>query len=103
MDAKMENEITHTIFFAANPATLEMPYKQFFEGTCSKVTSDNGQYFYYLDCFEIDTTHPIYLNVLALMPETGGNLRLLIPHSLVMVIWKFQKGERVHGIGFLRS
>lgn len=104
MVTKAERGMSHVIFFSVNPATLEMPYKEFFEHTCSRVTSEDGNhYFYCLDCTKLDATHPIYLAVTAIIEASGKKLKFLIPHSMVLAIWELEKGESTQEIGFLRS
>jgi hypothetical protein len=91
-------DITHVIVFSVKP---EMPHKEFFEHLCGQVKTKDGQYLYCLDCTECDLSHPIYLDVTAVIQTTGKESKLLIPHSLVLAIVNVRKGER--GIGFLSS
>lgn len=103
MSTKTEKGRSHVIFLSVNPATLDMPHKEFFEKLCSQVTSEDGQYLYYLDCTELYDSHPIYLEVKTVIQTSGKKLNLLIPHSMVLAIWKVGKDDRAQGIGFLRS
>lgn len=101
MEDKNQKEISHIVIFSITPETLDTSYKEFFEFLCGQMITKDEKYLYCLDCTRCDVSHPIYLDVTAVIQTTGEQLNFFFPHSVVLAIRKVQKGEK--GIGFLRS
>ena len=94
MEDKTKTEISHIIYFAVNPDTIDTAYKEVFEYLCRPLKLENGKYLYSLRCSRCDVSHPIYLEVTAYIQRTQQESTLWVPHSWVLLILTVEKGSQ---------
>jgi hypothetical protein len=80
---KSTENITHSVILSVRP---DMPFQELFERLFYKLTTEDDKTIYRIECTHLDSSHPIYLDVTARWPHTGLPLKLLIPHSLVLLV-----------------
>lgn len=74
---------------------------EFWDHFCRKIILKDGTKYFYLSCSEVNTSDPIYLDVVAHPPRADAPHHFKIPHYLVFVISGATEGS--NPIGFLQQ
>jgi hypothetical protein len=91
--------ITHLVMLRADDPTSSR--WGLFDYLSKQLDCGNGQTILFLECYSVNTEHPIYLEADVHNPKTGQGLKLRIPHDLIFLI-SDPSIEKKH-IGFARS